>query len=331
MLEQELKSLALEEGCVRVGIARREVFSEAPPSADMRYERPWANSVISFALTTGTEWIEDYLGKVTRTVIKRKMYDTYHNLDRIGALIAKRLEAAGFKAHNMVPNGIYRPDHTFEKDVPDPDMKPPVSLRYMAVGAGVGRFGWSGNVMIPGVWSNAYLGGLLTDAELEPDPLLEEEICDKCRVCARVCPVGFIQDKEETSVTIGGQKHVYNRKRSDLRCLIGCGGYTGLSKDGTWSSWSTGRMQLPDDDAALPETFVKLRANKENAAATRNLTFGSRGILDRPFENTNPTCNQCLTVCSGPVEVRKNLMELLFRSGVVELDQKGQEVVKKPA
>ena len=64
MLETELKELALREGGIRTGIARKEAFSEAPQSADMRYLQPWANSVLSFAVTTGTDWIEDYLGKV---------------------------------------------------------------------------------------------------------------------------------------------------------------------------------------------------------------------------------------------------------------------------
>ena len=44
MLETELKELALEEGSIRAGIARREAFSEAPPSAELRYLKPWANS-----------------------------------------------------------------------------------------------------------------------------------------------------------------------------------------------------------------------------------------------------------------------------------------------
>ena len=44
MLETELKELALKEGSIRTGIARREAFSEAPPSADMRYLKPWASS-----------------------------------------------------------------------------------------------------------------------------------------------------------------------------------------------------------------------------------------------------------------------------------------------
>ena len=59
MLATELKELALGEGGIRAGIARREAFSEAPPSADMRYLRPWANAVVSFAVSTGTDWIRD--------------------------------------------------------------------------------------------------------------------------------------------------------------------------------------------------------------------------------------------------------------------------------
>jgi len=330
-LEHDLKSIAIEEGCIRAGIARKEAFSEAPASADMRYLKPWANAVVAFAVTTGTGWIEDYLGKVTRMVIRDNMYHVYHNLYRIGALIADRLASAGFKAHNIVPNGLYRSEHTFEKEIPDNDLKPPLSLRYMAVGAGIGTFGWSGNVMVPGYWSNVYLGGVLTDALLDPDSSMEETICDRCLICARVCPVGFMNSdpKEQVTVTISGREYAYNKKRGDLRCVIGCGGFTGLSKDGTWSSWSTGRSILPDENDSLPELFAMLRDDPANAAAKRNITFGKRGVLDRPKENIKTTCNHCITVCSGPLEVRKKWMNLLFGSGVVELDSEGREVVTR--
>jgi ferredoxin len=328
-MESELKELALREGSIRVGIARRETFLDAPPSADMRYLEPWANAVISFAVTTGTDWIEDYLGKVTRMVIRDNMHFVYHEIYRIANVIADRLKEMGAKAHPIIPNGLYRPDHTFEKNRADHGVKPPLSLRYMAVGAGVGTFGWSGNVMIPGYWSNIYLGGVLTDALLEPDHLMEETVCDNCRICARVCPVEFINEREKTTVTIGGKQFVYNKKHGDLRCVIGCGGYTGRSKDGRWSSWSTGRTVLPDTDEDLPEIFASLRDDPANAAATRNLTFGKRGVLDRPHENIRTTCNHCITVCSGPLETRKKWINLLFNSGVVELDEEGHEVVIK--
>ena len=66
---------------------------------------------------------------------------------------------------------------------------------------------------------------------------------------------------------------IYNRKRGDLRCVIGCGGFTGLSKSGKWSSWSTGQTILPDTDEGLPELFARLRDDPANAAAKRNITF----------------------------------------------------------
>jgi len=331
MLEAEIKELALKEGSIRAGIARREAFSETPPSADMRYLKPWANAVVSFALSTGTNWIEDYLGKVTRMVIRDNLHFVYHEAYRIANVIAKYLKSAGFKAHAIIPNGLYRPDHTFEKEMPDHDLKPPLSLRYMAVGAGVGTFGWSGNVMVPGYWSNVYLGGVLTDALLEPDSPIEETLCDNCRICTHVCPVEFINKKDKTSVSIDGRQFVYNynSKRSDLRCLIGCGGFTGLSKKGNWSSWSTGRTILPDIDEGLPKLFARLRDDPANVTAKCNTTFGPRGVLDRPLENMKTTCNNCITVCSGPLEVRKKWMDLLFHSGVVELDEDGCEVVVK--
>jgi epoxyqueuosine reductase len=321
MLEVEMKSTALREGAIRVGIARREAFSEAPPSADMRYEKPWANAVISFAVPLGTYWIQDFLGKVTRLEFKKVLFENYHKVYRLGAVIEECLKKAGFEAHNIVPNGLYRPDHTFEKAIPDPDLKPPLSLRYMAVGAGVGTFGWSGNVMVPGAWSNIYLGGVLTDALLAPDSLLEEKLCDDCRLCTQVCPMGFLDPKEKTTVSIGGREHVYNKKRGDYRCFIGCGGYTGIARDG--------KTVLPDDDSLLPGLYARLRDDPANKMATRNTTFGSKGVLDRSLDDTNPTCAHCSTVCSGPLELRRELRDLLFASGIVAKDKNGRETVKK--
>jgi len=184
-------------------------------------------------------------------------------------------------------------------------------------------------VMVPGAWSNVYLGGVLTDALLSPDSLLEEKLCDHCRICTQVCPMGFIDPQEKTTVKIGGCEYVHNKKRGDYRCFIGCGGYTGISRDGKWSSWSTGKTALPDDDSLLPGVYARLRDDPANIMAAKNTTFGSKGVLDRSLENTNPTCAHCSTVCSGPLELRRELMNLLFASGIVEKDKNGREVVKK--
>lgn len=326
MLEDEIKALALKEGAIRVGLAGREAFAQAPASAKLVYEKPWANMVVSFAVGLGTEWIGDYLGKVTRRGFKKVVFDYYHKVYRIGAALELRLARWGYKAHNIVPNGLYRPGHTFEKDPPDPDLKPPLSLRYMAVGAGVGELGWSGNLLVPGAWSNVFLGGVLTDASLKPDSLLPEKICDGCRICTRVCPMDFMHTKEEDRVIIGGREYVHNKKRGDYRCFIGCAGYAGLSPDGKWSSWSTGRIILPENDSFLPEFYARLRRDPAHALAARNTAFGTRGVLDRSLENTNPTCAHCSIVCSGSLGHRRALMDLLFSSGVVERNEGGEVI-----
>ena len=119
MLEAELKQLIVEKGGIRPGVARREAFKDAPPSADMTYLKPWAESVVSFAMTVGTEWIEDYFGKVERMTMRDNMYHIYHNIYGVAEAAAEHLNLAGYKAHAVIPNGLYRPDHTFEKELPD--------------------------------------------------------------------------------------------------------------------------------------------------------------------------------------------------------------------
>jgi len=118
MLESDLKAFALKEGGISAGIANREAFTEAPPSADMRYLRPWANSVVSFAVTTGTDWIKDYLGKVTRLVIRNNMYHVYHDIDRIANVLASHLRKAGFKAHAVSPTGFTAPNTRLKRSCP---------------------------------------------------------------------------------------------------------------------------------------------------------------------------------------------------------------------
>jgi len=47
---------------------------------------------------------------------------------------------------------------------------------------------------------------IITDAELEPTPILERSICDKCGKCADICPLGAISKTETEEIEICGKK-----------------------------------------------------------------------------------------------------------------------------
>ncbi len=68
-----------------------------------------------------------------------------------------------------------------------------------------------------------------------------------------VCPVGMIHGKQAVTVTVAGVTEAIARKRPNTCCWIGCTGYEGQSRRGTWSNWSPYRLghPLPEDKAAL--------------------------------------------------------------------------------
>ena len=229
-LKRELVELAVSMGAVGARVADLEALA-GPPSADPAYVLPAARSVVAFAVPLGTDFIPDYLGKVTRKVFARIMYDQYRLIGTIGDAIVKRLKENGFLGANPSPNGAYNT----EESKPG-FMVPDFSHRYAAVASGLGTFGWSGNVMIEGHWSTVFLGSVATDAELPPDAPLEEELCDGCRVCARVCPLEFIKLKESQTVSLGGREYKYNAKSNQGRCGLACAGLSGETREGKWSS-----------------------------------------------------------------------------------------------
>ena len=47
---------------------------------------------------------------------------------------------------------------------------------------------------------------ILTDAEIEPTPLLEDNICNGCRSCVEACPLGAISKTETEEIVICGKK-----------------------------------------------------------------------------------------------------------------------------
>ena len=102
-----------------------------------------------------------------------------------------------------------------------------ISNRHAAMLAGLSRFGWSNLAMTPEYGTKQRFVTVMTAAELEPDPILTEDICDKCFKCVDACPMGAISRDEEISYEIAGQT-IHMAKLDKGKC---CACHAG---DGTW-------------------------------------------------------------------------------------------------
>jgi len=77
---------------------------------------------------------------------------------------------------------------------------------YAAVACGIAEIGFSGLVLTPKYGSRQRFHMIITDAELEPTPLLDQSVCDRCGKCADSCPLGAIDREQTEEIDICGKK-----------------------------------------------------------------------------------------------------------------------------
>lgn len=322
-VETRLKSLALSLGADLVGVTTRDLLADGPPSADPRYLLPSANSVISFALSLDREVVQDFISKKkwrphcdNRKTIAQMLYT-------IGDTLAEQLRSEGYEAINVDLNNNYRP----EKDAADvtemTEFYPDFSHRYAALASGVGRLGWSGNLLTKEYGALVELGSVLTSATLTPDTLIpdEEHPCDKCKMCSLVCPVEMIQPKASVQVTVAGVTETISLKRPNTCCWIGCTGYEGLASSGTWSNWSPYRLgrPLPENKQELDSLCISLqKADPQMQAADSSFNDYRQAVFD-PDWFYYTVCGFCRSVCSPGRKERLANRKLIVNSGTTAL------------
>lgn len=116
---------------------------------------------------------EEHLRENAARVARYARADHYADLRTSLNLVADRLRSDGFAAAVFVD----------ENDLVD---------REVAYKAGLGWFGKSANILIPGGGSWYVLGSVVTSARLEPTSRRVPDGCGSCRVCIDACPTGAI-------------------------------------------------------------------------------------------------------------------------------------------
>jgi epoxyqueuosine reductase len=313
-LEEEIRQFLIDRGALKVGFATLETLEGGPPSADLTYIIPEARSAVSFALPLDKDKIRSFLGKEDHTGHEQDNFDTNVKSSRLAKALALRLQEEGFASKRVISNTIYRTEiEGWELSMP-----PDLSHRYVAARSGVGSFGWSGNIGIKGYGSAILLGTTVTAAVLEPTPpeAPEDSFCDNCRRCVAVCASGMFSADEEMSVTLGGETFTFAARDSYLGCQFVCGGFTGLSRDGKWSTWSPGRFSVPEDPGEMTKVFLEA-VGKYSRWPER--TDGEGGYVNPALaeENLRLTCANCQLICWGDHKQTRENYRLLKRSGCV--------------
>lgn len=190
-----VKEAALAAGAGDVGIANIERFANAPRMMHPRNIFPDCRSVITIVqpiprgvyrgITEGTHWANyTYYG-----------YNRLNTLFRPAVTFATAcfIEDNGFEAVPVYPGVPERPG-LHEPVAPGrPPREINLNVRIAAVACGLGEIGWSKVFLHPKFGPRVRLGTILTDAVLEPDPLVEPgALCNRCMRCVKDCPGGAI-------------------------------------------------------------------------------------------------------------------------------------------
>lgn len=215
MLKKLANRLGAGGGGVEVlGVAGIERFAEAPERMHPKNIFPDCRSVISIiqpiprstyrGITEGTYW-PNY---------------TYYSYNRLNTLfrpmltyeVARMIEDHGYEAVPVYP-GVPEtyPNHPapVAPGRPVPDVQ--INVRIAALACGLGEIGWSKVFLHPVFGPRVRIGTILTDAKLEPDPLMKPgTLCKRCMKCVKDCPGCAIPGKGElptVKIHIDGQEY----------------------------------------------------------------------------------------------------------------------------
>jgi epoxyqueuosine reductase QueG len=204
-----LKEHATASGADLVGIADIERFEGLPAQNDPRYIFPDAKSVIVVGrrITRGA-----LRGIEEGTQFGNYRLYGYSWLDNRFVAIttfrtAEFLEDNGWEAVPLVPLPPEIPPMgiSVKPDLPPPNVLP--DLQDAAVRAGLGEIGYARFLLTPQYGPRQRFQAILTDAVLEPDPILDEAICDRSpETHAAFCPLEAIDPSQEETLVICGKQ-----------------------------------------------------------------------------------------------------------------------------
>ena len=217
MNSEQVKQAARACGADIVGIASIGSFNYLPKSQNPLEIKPDTKSVI----VLGYERLRGSLrpGGID-TPFSTMMEQTY-NLCRI-------LETEGYECVplNRLSSDLRNQGVQIRDGRATPDVI--VNMSDFAYRAGLGCIGKSGMFLSPQLGPRQELMAILTDLELEPDNVYENDLCGDCLACIDACPAQALSDGKLNSESCrvcntGAKKRNYDTGYEPSRVAAACG------------------------------------------------------------------------------------------------------------
>jgi epoxyqueuosine reductase len=180
----EIKSFALDLGADKCGIATTNRFSSAPEGFNPTDVYSKCKSVVVFLKRMPPEVI-----MAENPVPYSHAADLlYAALDQIGLHLCGKLESRNIHCIPIPTDVPY-----LHYDSVNKHGMGIISMRHAAYNAGLGILGRNTLLINPDDGNMVYIGAILIDTEIEPDPIVDDFSCPpNCELCIEACPVNAL-------------------------------------------------------------------------------------------------------------------------------------------
>ncbi len=213
-----VKRKALEFGADAVGIGNIERWSTAPLQMDPKQIMPECKSIIGMVFRVergslrGVEegtYFSNYsamgYGGITYLYMPMTVINLAKTIEDEGYEAIPMGHQSDWRAIDNVGNCKQRYSRPVRPGQATPDIM--IQLRIAAYLCGLGEIGFSKMFLSPQFGPRNRVGIILTDLELEPDPIYSgPKLCNRCMACVKACPGHCFSTDRTVKVTLAGHE-----------------------------------------------------------------------------------------------------------------------------
>ena len=300
----EVKRRALEMGADVVGIGSIDRWADAPLQMDPKQIMPECKSIIGMVFRVergslrGVEegtYFSNYSAMGYGGITYLYMPMTVINL-------SKFIEDQGYEAIPMGHQSDWRAidnqgyaERGYTRPVRPGQAMPDimVHLRIAAYLCGLGEIGFSKMFLSPQFGPRCRLGIVLTDVELEPDPIYDgPKLCNRCMACIKACPGNCFDPVNTVKLNLAG--HELEWADIDIyKCNVAFRGAkrTGVEQERPYLDSAAYNDTVPGEWSPFFQKPKNLYQTGQAICGSRGCTracmisLESRGVLQNSFKD----------------------------------------------